>query len=218
VRRQQETPRGLLRVTAPVSVSFLGPIVRDYLKRYPEVRLDLNCSARSVDLIEERFDLGIRSGPLADSSLIARSLGSVTWMLVATPSYLKKRGRPRATDDLKNHDCLLFGGGPGLRLQSDSHGKREVVVPARLLVNDMDVLRESVVFGLGIAVVPTFLCVEDLRAKRLERVLPDWGPAPTPVHIVYPSRRHLSPTVTSFIDHLHQRMTPPSWRFTPPPS
>ena len=98
-------------MTAAVNVAFLGPIVSDYLKRYPEVRLELFCTGRTVDLVEERFDLGIRAGTLADSTLIARSLGSVSWFLVATPAYLKKRGRPRSPDDLKKHDCLLFGAG-----------------------------------------------------------------------------------------------------------
>src|SRR5882672_12732054 len=104
----QQTPRGVLRVTAPVNVAFLGPIVSDYLKRYPEVRIDLFCTGRLVDLIEERFDLGIRAGLLGDSTLIARSLGNVKWFLVAAPAYLKKHGRPRSPDDLKKHDCLLF--------------------------------------------------------------------------------------------------------------
>ena len=98
-------------MTAPVNVAFLGPIVSDYLKRYPEVRLELFCTGRAVDLVEERFDLGIRAGTLADSTLIARSLGSVRWFLVATPAYLKRRGRPRSPEDLKKHDCLLFGAG-----------------------------------------------------------------------------------------------------------
>lgn len=213
VREQQASPRGLLRVSAPINATFLGPIVRDYLKRYPEVRLDLNCSVRTVDLIEERFDLAIRTGALADSSLIARSLGSVEWVLVAAPSYLERRGRPRSPDDLKDHDCLLFGGAPALRLQS-GRGSRDVAVSPRLLVTDMDILHDAVSAGLGIAVLPAFRCARELRGKRLERVLPDWGPAPTPVHLVYPSTRHLSPTVTSFIDHLQKRMTPPPWGFT----
>lgn len=216
VRRQQAKPRGLLRVTAPANASFLGPIVRDYMKRYPDVRLDLNCSARSVDLIEERFDLGIRTGALADSSLVTRSLGSIGWFLAATPSYLKKHGRPRVPGDLKDHDCLLFGGAPSLRLRNDASDEREVVVPARLVVNDMDVLVDVTVAGIGIAVLPVFRCADELRAKRLERVLPDWRPAPTPVHIVYPTTRHVSPTVTSFVDHLRQRMTPPPWGFVSP--
>src|SRR5262245_55668592 len=100
----QDTPRGLLRVTAGPNSAWLGDIVAEFLKRYPEVQLDLVCTARSVDLVEERFDLGIRAGTLADSSLIARSLGSATWFLVATAGYLRKRGRPRTPHDLAKHD------------------------------------------------------------------------------------------------------------------
>src|SRR5262249_47401209 len=100
----QATPRGSLRITAGVNSSYLGPIVSDFLKRYPEVRIELVCTGRQVDLVEERFDLGIRAGVLADSSLIARSLGRVSWFLVATAGYLKRRGHPRSPDDLKHHD------------------------------------------------------------------------------------------------------------------
>jgi DNA-binding transcriptional LysR family regulator len=209
----QETPRGLLRVTAPINVAFLGPIVSDYLKRYPEVRLDLFCTGRAVDLIEERFDLGIRAGALADSTLIARRLGSAKWLLVATPGYLKRRGRPRSPDDLSKHDCLLFGAGPdsgGLCLENGDRSVQVALSP-RLTVTDIDVVYAVATAGLGIAVLPAFRCVEDLGARRLARVLADWNVPSIPVHVVYPSTRHISPKVKSFIDHLHARMTPPPW-------
>jgi len=209
----QETPRGLLRVTAPINVAFLGPIVSDYLKRYPEVRLDLFCTGRTVDLVEERFDLGIRAGALVDSTLIARRLGSAKWLLVATPGYLKRRGRPRSPDDLRKHDCLLFGAGPdsgGLRLENGDRSVQVALSP-RLTVTDIDVVCAVATAGLGIAVLPAFRCVEDLRARRLARVLADWNVPSTSLHVVYPSTRHISPKVKSFIDHLHARMTPPPW-------
>src|SRR6185503_15719951 len=114
----QTAPRGLLRVTAPVNFGFLAPIIGDYLRRYPEVQLELFATGRRVDLVEERFDVGIRAGALADSTLIARSLGGAASFLAATPAYLKKRGRPRAPEDLAKHDCLLFGPtSAGLALQ-----------------------------------------------------------------------------------------------------
>ena len=213
----QETPRGLLRVTAPVNAAYLGPIVSDYLERYPEVRLELFCTGRTVDLVEERFDLGIRAGTLADSTLIARSLGSVGWFLVAAPAYLKKRRRPRSPEDLKERDCLFFGAGihgADLHLEN-GESSEQVAPPARLLVSDMDVLHAAVTRGLGIGLLPAFLCVEDLRARRLERVLRDWNAPSTPVHVVYPSTRHLSPKVKSFVDHLHERMMPPPWELGP---
>jgi DNA-binding transcriptional LysR family regulator len=93
----------------------------------------------------------------------------------------------------------------------------QITPPARLLVSDMDVLYAAVTAGLGIALLPAFLCVEDLRARRLLRVLRDWAAPSTPVHVVYPSTRYLSPKVKSFVDHLHARMTPPPWELGPTP-
>ncbi|HEX7836190.1 MAG TPA: LysR family transcriptional regulator [Kofleriaceae bacterium] len=219
VGRLQATPRGLLRVTAGINSTFLGGIVADFLKRYPEVQLELFCTGRTVDLVEERFDIGIRAGVLADSSLIARSLGSVSWFFVATAAYLKKRGRPRSPDDLKEHDCLAFGSGlPSLSLHLENGDRStQVAVPARLLVSDLDILHAVATAGLGIALLPAFRCVDDLRARRLERVLRDWTVPPIPVHVVYPTTRHLSPKVTAFVEHLQKRMTPPPWELGPAP-
>jgi DNA-binding transcriptional LysR family regulator len=219
VGRLQATPRGLLRVTAGINSTFLGDIVADFLKRYPEVQLELFCTGRMVDLVEERFDVGIRAGVLADSTLIARSLGSVSWFLVATAAYLKKRGRPRSPDDLKEHDCLAFGSGlPALSLQLENGDRcTQVAVPARLLVSDLDILHAVATAGLGIALLPAFHCVEDLRARRLERVLRDWTVPPIPVHVIYPTTRHLSPKVKTFVEHLQKRMTPPPWELGPVP-
>lgn len=215
----QQAPRGLLRVTAGTSAAWLGPIVGDFLRRYPEVHLELSCSGRIVDLIEERFDLGIRAGTLADSTLVARSLGVVRWFLVATPAYLKRRGRPKSPDDLKAHECLLFGTGPGgasVRLESKGESAQVALSP-RMLVNDMDILRASATAGVGIAVLPGFQCIEDLRSRKFERVLRDWDIPSTPIHVVYPTARHITPKVRAFLDHLQQRMTPPPWELGPAP-
>jgi len=217
VSRLQETPRGLLRVTAPVNAEFLGPIIADFLERYPEIRLELVCTARAVDLVEEGFDVAIRAGALADSTLIARTLGSAPWHLAATPGYLKKHGRPRSPEDLKKHDCLFFGGGRNpveLRLEN-----RDVSVQlalfARMIVSDMAILQAVATAGLGIAILPAMPSVQELRTGRLKRVLPEWNPPSTPVHVVYPSSRHLSPIVKTFVDHLQERMSPPPWELGP---
>ena len=215
----QDAPRGLLRVTAGTSSGWMGPIVGEFLKRYPEVRLELSCTGRVVDLIEERFDLGIRAGALADSTLVARSLGTVRWFLVATSMYLKRRGRPKSPDDLKTHDCLLFGAGAvssGVRLQNGEQSAQVTVTP-RMIVNDFDILRAGANAGLGITILPAFYCVEDLRARKLERVLHDWSVPATPIHVVYPSTRHISQKVQAFVDYLQRRMTPPPWELGPVP-
>lgn len=213
VSQLQDTPRGPLRVTAPLNFAFLGPIVAAFLKRYPEVRLDLVCTDRLVDLVEERFDVGIRAGVLADSTLIARSLGQVPRFLVASPTYLKKHGRPRTPEDLARHECLLFGAGRDralLRLEADER-TLALEVPVKFLVNDSDMLHAAAVAGLGIALVPIFRCSDDLKQKRLERVLPAWKAPLTPIQAVYPSTRHLSLKVKKFVEHVQAAMTPPIW-------
>jgi len=192
--------------------------VTDFLLRYPEVQLELHCTGRLVDLVEERFDAGIRAGPLADSSLIARSLGRVRWFLAATPAYLKKHGRPKSPGDLKAHDCLFFGSGSmrmALRFERDGAAPVQVEVPARMLVSDFDILRAATTGGLGIGLLPAFHCADELRARRLERVLRGWSVPPTAIHALYPSTRHLSPTLKRFLEHLQDRMTPPPWELGP---
>jgi DNA-binding transcriptional LysR family regulator len=136
----QEAPRGLLRVTAPLNMSFLAPIVSDYLARYREVQLEFFATSRRVDLVEERFDIGIRAGVLADSTLIARSLGTAAWFWSRRRRTSRSEGRPKSPDDLKRHGCLLFGTAASpLRLErGDEHA--QVSLATRLLSNDSDVL------------------------------------------------------------------------------
>lgn len=217
VRSQHETPRGLLRVTAPLNLALFGPVISDYLKRHPDVRLELSADARVVDLIEERFDVGIRAGRLDDSSLIAKTLANVESLLVATATYLKKRGRPKVPSDLQKHHCLLFGKSTKLTLTRDGRAE-EVALHPRLLVTDGDVLEMALTNSLGIAAMPMFRCEEAIAAGRLERVLPSWSPPSTPVSLVYPSTRHLSPTVRSFIDHVQERMSPRAGQGCPSPA
>jgi DNA-binding transcriptional LysR family regulator len=135
----------------------------------------------------------------------------------ATPGYLKKRGRPRSPEDLKKHDCLFFGAGRNpvdLRLENGDMSV-QVALFARMIVSDMEILQTVATAGLGVALLPAFQSVKDLRAGRLKRVLPDWNPPSTPVHVVYPSSRHLSPIVKTFVDHLQERMTPAPWELGP---
>jgi DNA-binding transcriptional LysR family regulator len=207
VTRMQAAPHGLLRVTAPLTFSLLGPLVAEFMKSYPEVQLEMVCTDRTVDLVEEGFDLAIRAGRLADSSLIARRVGSVERLVVAAPSYVKARGAPRTPKELEKHDCLLFGAGREGNVWSLQAGSRSVEVPvrARLVVNEPDMLRGVTLAGAGIALLPNILCTTDIDAGRLQRILPDWGSPGAPVHAVYPSTRHHSPKVMAFVDFLRER-------------
>jgi DNA-binding transcriptional LysR family regulator len=207
----QERPRGLLRITVPASTQFLGPVLTEFLQRCDGVQLDVVCTDRPVDLVEESFDIAIRAGALSDSTLIARKLGTLQFVLVASPRYLKKRGRPRSPADLAKHDCLVFSIGRHPRSFRLTQGNkaREVSLTPALSVNDLDILHDAVMGGVGVAMLPTFRCADDVRAGRLERVLPDWDAQAQPIHALYPSGRHLSPKVKAMLEHLQQMTTAP---------
>lgn len=219
VSRMQDVPRGLLRVTAPLSFGFLAPIVASFLVRYPEVKLEMVCGDRVVDLIEEGFDLAVRAGNLADSTLVSRNLGVLRSYLVASPSFLEEHGAPREPQELERFDCVVFGAGAPRARWKLRAGRQTLTVEvnSRFVVNDLDFLDEAAVSGLGIVMLPVFRCMGHLRAKRLTRVLPEWCSPETPLHAVYPSARHLSPKVKAFLDHMRESMTPPRWEVGPPP-
>jgi DNA-binding transcriptional LysR family regulator len=207
VTRMQAAPHGLLRVTAPLTFSLLGPLVADFMKSYPEVQLEMVCTDRAVDLVAEGFDLAIRAGRLADSSLMVRRLGSIERLVVAAPSYVKARGAPRSPKELEKHDCLLFGAGREGNVWNLQTGSKsvEVAIRARLVVNEPDLLRAVALAGAGITLLPNILCTLDITEGRLQRILPAWGSPGAPVHAVYPSTRHPSPKVLAFVDFLRER-------------
>jgi DNA-binding transcriptional LysR family regulator len=207
VTRMQAAPHGLLRVTTPLTFSFLGPIVADFLKRYPDVQVEMLCTDRSVALMDEGFDLAIRAGRLADSSLIARRLGSIERIIVAAPGYIEAHGVPRTPKELEKHDCLVFGttvAGATWTLHSGAKTV-EIQVRGRMAVNEPDMLRALSRAGAGIALSPDVHYLEDVAAGHLRRILPEWSSTGTPVHAVYPSTRHHLPKVMAFVDFLRER-------------
>ncbi|MBU8898054.1 LysR family transcriptional regulator [Corallococcus sp. M34] len=207
VTRMQAGPQGLLRVTTPLTFSFIAPLVQTFLKRYPDVQLELLCTDRAVDLMEEGFDLAVRAGKLADSSLMARRLGDIERVAVASPEYLKARGTPRTPADLTKHDCLIFGTTLEGNVWTLHAGGRsvDVKVSGRLVVNEPDMLRAVTMAGAGIALLPSLHRAEDLTSGRLQRVLADWSSAGAPVHAVYPPTRHHVPKVMAFVEFLREQ-------------
>ena len=207
VGRMRGEPCGRLRVTTPLSFAFLAPIVGEYLLDHPAVQLDMVCTDRNIDLVGEGFDLAIRAGRLEDSSLIARPIGELTRIVVASPAYLRKHGTPKTPADLPSHPTICFGAGnapDAWRLVSDG-GEITVKVASRFIANDLELVRDACRDGIGIAFIPAFLCVESLRAGALKQVLAAYHSAPDPLHVVYPTTRHLSPKVTAFVALLQQR-------------
>ena len=203
-------PRGRLRVNAPMSfgVRHVSPALPEFLARYPELTIDLALNDRVVDLVEEGFDLGIRITPLADSSLVVRRLAPSRAVLSASPAYLETHGAPRWAAELEDRACLIYSYqavGEGWHLTGPD-GERRFKVLGPLRVNSGDAILAAALGGLGVALLPCFICGEDLRAGRLVRILPDWeSPPDRAVSAVYPAARHLSPKVRVFVDFLAER-------------
>lgn len=204
VTELEAAPRGRLRVSTPLNFGSVAPAVAAFLLRYPDVTVELVGTDRVVDLVEEGFDLALRANRLADSSLVARPLGSLRSIVVGSPSYLDARGMPKKLRDLADHDCLVFGAGidQGIwKLTRD--GKEEVIrLRGKLITNDFDILHEAARSGLGLALTSLQRAAPDLATGRLRRVLPEHCSPPLPIHAVYPSTRHLSPKVRAFIDFI----------------
>src|SRR5262249_30043274 len=137
VGRLRDVPRGLLRVTLPLNFDFMGPLVVDFAKKYPEMTLEMVGTDRVVGLVDEGFDLAIRAGALADSTLIPRPLATIRRFVVASPAYLKKRGRPRTPAALEKHDALVFGAGASPSVWRLVSGEEtvDVAVKARITTN-----------------------------------------------------------------------------------
>ncbi len=209
VTRLQREPRGTLRVSAPMSfgVLHLAPTLAEFARRYPQLVVDLTLGDRFVDLIEEGFDIAIRIGDLADTSLIARRLAPSRRLVCASPGYLANHGEPRTPADLVRHNCLCYS---YLTTQDEwrfTGPEGPVAVKARgnLRANNGDALRAAMLDGLGIGLTPTFIIGEDVSAGRLRVLLGAYRVAESAVHAVWPHSRHLSTKVRVFVDHLAAR-------------
>jgi DNA-binding transcriptional LysR family regulator len=205
VTQSKVAPRGRLRVSAPMSfgILHLAPILPRFLARFPEVELDLSLNDRYVDLIDEGFDLSIRVGRLAESSLVARRLAPFRMILCASPDYLSRHGTPKAPEELKQHQCLCYSTNsltPEWRLQKPDGSPWPVQIAGHLHANNGDVLRVAAIEGAGIAYLPSFIVGADLQAATLVSLMPDFVPQDAAIYAVYPNSRHLSPKVRAFID------------------
>jgi len=209
-------PRGTLRVSAPVVFGqlYVAPLLGELLGKYPEMKVDVELVNRFVDLVEEGTDLAIRIGTLPDSRLIARRLCTNTRVLVASPSYLERRGTPERLEDLSDHDCIMFTGftRPGEWKLESANGPVTVSVSGRLSSNNLEVMNDAAKQGLGITCGATLLAAQALASGELVRVLPDFQFEPTAVFAVYPSARQLSTKVRATVDFLIDALRdPPVW-------
>ena len=201
-----QTPMGKLRVTMPVQIGrqCIAPVLLALARTHPQLRLEMAFSDRRVDLIEEGYDLAVRSGRLDDTpGLKARSLGEQSMLLCASPAYLAAHGTPRTADDLSDHERLMYGRGGNLyqwpALSIPAGGLRRT---PRFVLDDLVVLVSAAEQGLGIACIPRWVAMQSLNAGTLVHLLPQAYTPGTPLHLVWPDTRHPSPKVRVAIDAL----------------
>lgn len=216
VSRLHDEPRGTLKLNAPMSfgVLHMGRAIAEFMAAYPDLKVELLLNDRFVAPIEEGFDVTIRIADLADSSLIARKLGPGRRVLVASPDYVARYGRPAAPSELANHTCLNYGHTTVLQRWQLTHAGKTMSVPinSRLCSNNGDVLRDAALAGHGITKLPTFLIGEDIRAGRLQVVLPDHPPTELGIYALYAPNQYLAAKTRVLIDFLVNRFGPePPW-------
>jgi DNA-binding transcriptional LysR family regulator len=197
-------PNGQLVVSAPLGFGRLhvSPVMSAYLKRYPEVSGELRLEDRLVSLVEDGIDLAVRIGQLADSSLVARHVGEMRRIVVASPAYLKARGEPKRPGDIASHDTIQFGSTAGISDWRFRDGGEEVRISCapRLLTNSSDAAIHYAEAGGGLTRVLAYQAAASLKAGRLKIVLEKFELPASPIHIVYPTSRLLSAKVRTFID------------------
>jgi DNA-binding transcriptional LysR family regulator len=205
--------RGTLRLNAPVIFGELhvAPLLPPLLERHPDLRIDLSLSDRYVDLVDEGFDLAVRIGRLADSSLAARRLGRVPAVVCASPAYLERRGAPKTPADLARHECLrysLAGAGREWRLRGPDGKERAYAAAGRCSLNHGGAMREVALAGGGLAQLPLFLVADALRAGRLRSVLDEHRVSDFGIYAVYPAGRAPSPKVRAAVEFFAEALPP----------
>ena len=200
-----QAPRGKLRVGLPtIGYRFLFPHMLAFRKAYPEIELELDFNDHLVDVIEEGFDVVIRSGGLADSTLMARRLGPFRFLMCAAPGYLRDNGRPLMLADLERHQCLRYRFATTGKVMdwtlTANPQITQLRLPTALTLNNMEAMLRAAIDGHGIAYVPDFLAREALAQAQLETVLDEYCGDQGQFWALWPSSRHLSPKIRVFVD------------------
>ncbi len=199
---------GTLRVTGPHDF-VVGPfneLITRFVKDHPKIKIEVLLTDRVVDLIAEGFDVAFRAGELEDSSLIAKRLRRIDLVLVASPKYLKDRGVPKSLSDLKDHETIGFAP-EGTLLKwtlKGPTGKKDYLPSGRLTLNSMFSIRDAILQGAGIGLLPMSFIERELKDKSIRIVCGDWRLTGSPMHIVFPGQKYLSPKLRAFVERASQ--------------
>jgi DNA-binding transcriptional LysR family regulator len=190
-------PSGTIRISAPVGFGgyFLSSAIFDFLAMYPKTKVELRLTDDKLNLVENGIDLSFRTGILADSTLIARKLGSTHRILCASPNYLERYGVPAVPADLARHHCVIAGPSTSNAhwVLEGSHGQETVTISGRFAANEMQAVFAAAIAGYGIAQLPHRIAEASIKDRQLRRVLDDYTTPVGGLYVVYPSSRHLSP-------------------------
>lgn len=204
------TARGELNVSAPIALGrlHLQPVLSQFLAAFPEVDVQLSLQDRAVDLLEEHFDVALRLGALADSSLIAVRVGEINRVTCASPTYLKSRGTPKSPDDLSSHDCISY---PPIQSPFTWRFKRdqtEYVVPvrSRLIVSNLESACDAARAGVGITQAFSYHVAQSIKSGELTALLKDFQPPPLVVSFVYSPNRFMPVKLRAFLDFTSPRL------------
>lgn len=207
---------GKLRVNAPVSfgIRHLSPLWGEFLRRYPQVELEIDLSDRLVDVVDEGFDAVVRISRLVDSTLVHRKLASTAIIACASPAYVSAHGLPEHPEALSRHATIGYeysASGDVWRFENDD-GVVEVTTRPRARANNGETCRALALAGQGIAIQPDFLVADDLAEGRLVNVLPGFCGRDIGIYVVYPSRKHLSVKVRALVDFLAESFAEAPWQ------
>lgn len=204
VAQLQGEPQGRLRINSPMSFGRLhmAPMIPEFLKRYPKISIDLVMDDKVVDLVSSGFDIAIRSGELADSTLIARRLAPLNSVLCASPDYLEQHGHPESLDDLLQHNCLSFSYSNDVKEWTfiKAGSRHQVLVSGNYQVNNSEALRDAVLQGLGIARLTTFVAGPDIKAGRIIPLFSDYQMPAQVINAVLIERQYMPAKVRAFLD------------------
>lgn len=205
----QQSFKGSLKIGASVSTGqkILKPALAKFMHQYPDLKVQLNLINKRVDFIEEGYDVLIRIGHLDDSMLVAKKLGTVSRKLYASPAYIAKNGLPQNAEGLITHQILIMNpinNEIKLPLVSDQGETYTLQCKPRLLVDDFSLLKQSIIDGLGIAVLPEYMGKEELRHGQLVNILPQWGLESVDVFALYPRNRAKIPKIKALLDFISE--------------
>ncbi|WP_286264607.1 LysR family transcriptional regulator [Thalassotalea atypica] len=212
IMQAQAEPKGKVRISSPFdfAIQYAQPWIVEFLKRYPEISIELDTSDSYVNMVEDRIDVAFRSGQLQDSSLIARRIGPKHSVCCASPEFLNAVGQINVPDDLSKLNCLIMGKS---LLSNDWHFIKQakpyqVKVSGRYATTSMHLVIESALSGLGVAYVPIALVNSHLESGRLVQVLTDYETPQSNMFIIYQSHKYMTKPVRLFIDHIIEKVNP----------